>query len=177
MDGRETVALALNQASFIARKPYKGFSAFRSRCLELLPQILGALRVTNLARVVFRYENELGVQREDGGVLPLGKLLNVHPACDTTPPEFTSFQLESIRKWAHGRLHTNVWVDSRPETGDTLRFNIAAEVVPAGDVKDLERLATTAHDEARAYFERLITDDFRTWLKGDVTTGVPDGSV
>lgn len=164
-EGSEVLGIALNQASYTSRK-YPGFVDFREKALHHVRTMLNELRVPELARLVFRYDNELLIDRESDGTIPLGRVLRVYPACEQQPPRYLNFTMESVRYWHRGRLHTSVGASPDASGAERLRFSIAAEVTPGGPVEQLDDMTDASHDEARGYFEQLITDDFRAWLKG-----------
>ncbi len=65
--GHRSLAVAVNQASFLSFK-YPGYEAFAAEAVPVLQGALGVLEKPRLNRVVYRYENELGLSREDSGI-------------------------------------------------------------------------------------------------------------
>lgn len=167
-ENRESLAVAVNQASYISYA-YPGHERFLDEARKCLTRTFEILSVSDLDRVVFRYENEVLVRRREEGTLPLEDVLQV-PKINYMEDGDGIFALrtEIRRKWEHGYIDINAAAEPEDdETGDVFRFVIAATVMPAGSASKLMEFAGLAHDRAFTCFEALITDDFRSFIAAE----------
>lgn len=68
-----SLAIATNQVTYVSFK-YPGFEAFAQEALPILSRSLSTIGPKKLNRVVYRYENEIGLGRDESGVLPVDQL-------------------------------------------------------------------------------------------------------
>lgn len=162
--GTRSLALALNQASYIAFD-YPGFSDFADEAVTILSRCYDSLGVGDLTRVVYRYENAIPMPRSEDGSLPIGALIQVSFPDWLGTADFTNLDLNWQRLWTHGRTFGHLFQESEPDGQVVLRISIASSVQPAGPVADLMRYAKLAHDEAVQTFDRMLTPSFRSWLE------------
>jgi len=162
----EALTIAVNQVGYVSFN-YPGHVAFIDRALELLPEALSDLGVDRLERVIYRYENEIAMGRDDRGVLPVDKVLQVAAGAWWPGDQFAEISCSWTQLVDAGRLGVRVAAEGDQETGEKLLISVVSMVIPAGDVGDLRQFATQAHGVARTWFEGAITDDFRRYIKGD----------
>lgn len=62
----QTVSVAVNQIAFSVTQ-YPGFSTFGPKAERLIGEALQLFGIQSVERVVFRYENEIGVQKSPDG--------------------------------------------------------------------------------------------------------------
>lgn len=168
-DDSKALGLAINQATFVSFA-YPGFAAFVAEALPRLARTLELIGISTLNRVVYKYENAIGLSRDTDGVLPVGQIFNF--------PLPDGGQLDTLREvnfiwrrtWNRGQFVGHLFVEKK-ENQETLVAVLAAFVDPAGAAVDLRQFAQAAHDEAQAVFERMITDTFRELIRGDDDSG------
>lgn len=165
-DQREALAVALNQATYVSYD-YPGHVAFIDDAVGLLARTLELLRIDELNRVVYRYENEIGIGREENDLLPLNRILRMPSTEWCGFDALLGVDLNWNRAWEGGHLLTRLSVEEEPGTAPVLKLILAAQVSPAGSVERLRSFAEAAHSVARKCFDSMITDDFRAVLRGD----------
>ncbi len=164
----ETLGVAVNQASYVSFD-YPGSDRFLASAAALLPRVLELGGVQKLERVVYRYENEIGLSRDADRVIPLQQLVNIAPppGCGSADEGVIGMEMAWTTRWSHGLLNVQAAVDEAPgPAGAVLRLTIAATVSPAGPPEQLATYASQAHGRALAAFEALITPTFREFLVG-----------
>jgi len=164
-DSSQTLAFAINQVAYVSRA-YPGHESFAARGLELIPPALDELKITELQRVIYRYENEITVGRDERGVIPLAKVLKVPALPWWAGDSLTEISTSWTQLAPHGRLAIQIAVEGEAPM-EKLLISIVSVVMPAGPASDLARFASRAHDAARTWFEAAITDDFRGYIKGE----------
>jgi uncharacterized protein (TIGR04255 family) len=167
-DGGESLAVAINQATFVSFD-YPGYEAFSGTTVPLLVEVLGLLGINELSRVVYRYENEISIARDADGALPIQKILKLPPPpwCGTTI--LSEFDVRYEHAWKNEpACRTGVHARAEQEDGgDVLRITAYALLTPAGATVDLKRYADRAHEVASLCFESMITDEFRQIISGE----------
>ena len=165
-EGTRSLALSINQATYIARE-YPGYDAFVAEAVPLRERVHDAIGVTTLTRVVYRYENAIGVSRREDGALGLGSILKLGLPSWLGADDFRSLNLEWRRVWERGEVYGSVAQEGEPGH-DLLRISIAA------DVRDTDRLAEAAalaHRRAYDTFDSMIADTFRSFLEWKPSEG------
>lgn len=161
-ESTRSVALAMNQATYVAFD-YPGYEAFIAEAIEILPQALRTMRIDELTRAVYRYDNAIDMPRDDEGYLPLDQLLDLSLPGWMGAGPLRQLSMEWSRKWEGGTISGRVFHEDH-EAHSTLRILIAASVEPAGAVSNLESYASAAHEQAVGVFEAMITEPFREFL-------------
>lgn len=162
-----TLAIATNQASYVCKSAYPGFAAFSVEAIATLTKTLELLEIPVLQRVGYRYENEIGISRDEDELLPIDRVLSVKGLPDWCGGgRCNEVDLQFRRPWEGGSTGVRIAVENEKRDGrEVLRITIVAICDPAGGVAQLRRFADAAHQEAYATFEGMITDDFREFLQ------------
>lgn len=162
----ESLAVALNQATFISFA-YPGYTEFSGRALELLDVVYQECGIRELDRVVYRYENEISLSRVKGCV-QIDRIMKLPlPEWCGAEQGLLDVNLGWHRNSAHGSLGFQLEIGPFSDgSGEALKITIWSMVRPAGGIEQLARCASVAHEEAKAYFEEMITDDFRKEISG-----------
>lgn len=157
--GTRSLALAVNQISYIAFNEYPGFTAFREEGLPILLSALERLQVSKIARVRYLYENEVGLQDQDGfevgslfpGVLAVGAPTRVLPP------------FHSAAEWLLSR--DQVGFDARIE-GSSPVLKVAVSSAAKGPISlnQIRDAIDRTHQQANALFEALISPAFRNLI-------------
>jgi len=164
-DRSEALAIALNQATYISFE-YPGQLTFIRDAVDLLSRTLELLEISDLNRVVYRYENEIGIGRGENDVLPLNRILKMPETKWCGFDSLLAAEMEWTRAWDRGQMLTRLAVEG-DEGALVLKLSLAAQVSPAGSAGDLMEYAEAAHTVARDCFDSMITDEFRAVLRGD----------
>lgn len=158
----EPLAIAVNQATYVSFR-YPGHCVFLDTATDVLASTLEILGIERLERVVYRYENEMALQRVGSGAVALSDIFRL-TFPDGPGDGLTSFDMDWTRQWPQGLAGTRIWLED--DAGVCLlRWTLTATVVPAGPSASLREYATAAHEHASQCFEQLITDKFRQFLR------------
>lgn len=180
---RRSLALSVNQATFISFQ-YPGFDAFCSEAVPILSRVLGIVRPPHLNRVVFRYENEVGVSRMPDGIAPVARIFPgvLAPLCAGTGPNGACTTLDSAQeaRWRDGQEQGVRGFHARLEENhgsDVLRVSVYSAVeTEKRSLGDLMRCVEAAHTTAAAVFEQIISEDFRAFISAEPTEDADAGS-
>lgn len=164
--GVESLAIALNQVTYVSFV-YPGYQTLAQTAVPLLAETLEILDVPELQRVAYRYENEIGLTRDEHEVLPLSSILKLDMP-SWCGDDFTAFELSWQKKWAKGQVGSHARVE-QVNGVEVLKLTVVAVVLPAGKTEDLRLLADCAHSEAVSCFESMITDEFRSYISNGGT--------
>jgi uncharacterized protein (TIGR04255 family) len=164
-----SLAIATNQVTYIAFK-YPGFEAFAKEAIPILSRSLDTIGPKKLNRVVYRYENEIGLGRDESGLLPVDQLFP-----GILPVVFS----EGARK---GRVKTvnssyeHAWEEDgfkgvhgfQAITEDNLGLTVF-KITVFGAVEDVEIAAlqnatSKAHQIGFDLFDFMISPEFRKFI-------------
>ncbi len=165
----KSLALALNQATFVAFA-YPGYEAFSAEAVRTVGQALAWLKPAKLNRVVYRYENELGLARDAEGALGIERIF---PAI--VPKVFAEGELVGTTKtinsatehaWrANGFAGVRGFHARAEDIGTSLVFKITVfGAVEGCAIADLEKATAAAHEVGVGLFEALISPAFRDFI-------------
>jgi uncharacterized protein (TIGR04255 family) len=160
----ESLALAANQVTYVSYA-YPGYDRFKTEALGLIRPALTEFGVDQLERVVYRYENEITINRDDDQeTVHIDKILKVPSAPWWQGDALTEVTTAWTQRTPQGRLGIRIAVEGEKPM-ENLLISIVSVVVPAGSVGDLEQFVSCAHEAASGWFEGVITDEFRTYIK------------
>lgn len=169
VDQKKSLALAVNQATYISYD-YPGYSSFREEALSRLEPALKEFGVSGLNRVVYRYENEIGLGRSDQGTLAVDALFpGIFPNALVAGASGMTRTINSAYEevWrANGRSGIKGFsarVEEQGPAGVILRVGIVGSI-ETFDRMDLGAAADEAHDVAVSLFENLISESFRKFI-------------
>jgi len=169
---RRSLAVAINQATYVAFD-YPGFDAFARESVATLSAALAKIRPRKLNRVVYRYENEVGIGRDENGILPLDRLFP-----GLIPQVFAGTPDSGRMKTANSSCE-QAWEDDGyrgvrgfqamiEDTGNltVLRIMIFGAVEDT-QVSTLRESTDLAHRVGVSLFESMISQEFRTFISSN----------
>jgi len=168
-DQTKSLAVAVNQATYVSFA-YPGHTAFAAEAVPTLATALKALRPAQLNRVVYRYENELGLSRDAEGSLGIERIF---PAI--VPRVFAEGELAGQCKAVNSALE-HVWQEDglggargfharTEDAGVTtvLKITVFGSVENC-EIADLAKATAAAHRVGVGLFEALISPEFRDFI-------------
>ena len=167
--GRKSVAISVNQASFVIFD-YPGHQAFLREALDVLPEVHRAIGVDALDRVVYRYENELGIGRRAPANPVALAFPGVVPTVFAGDPARTrglNSTAEQTWKEAPWTGASGFQVQTQDIEGTTVLRVVVFGTVEAVDAGRLPEAARKAHEMGVGLFESLISDSFRQFIESD----------
>lgn len=164
-DLSRSLAIATNQATYVAFQ-YPGFDAFAQEAIPILSDTLRAIGPKKLNRVVYRYENEVGLGRDERGVLPIDRLFP-----GLLPKVFTAGdrvgQLKAVnssceQSWEEGGARgVRGFQATTEENGALTVFRITIfGAVEDIQVSGLRESTALAHQVGVSLFEAMISREF-----------------
>lgn len=169
---RAALAIAVNQATYVSYA-YPGHSAFVAEANPILRAALESVGPTLLSRVTYRYENEVGLERDGAGCVGVGDIFPgiLLPALSVDLTRAVNLAVEHA--WVEGDRGGIRGVHARIEeglAGPVLRVAVLASV-EAVQLDDFEPAVSKAHELAFNLFESLISDDFREFISNGSEEG------
>ncbi len=167
-DASSGVMLAINKFAYYNRK-YQGFKEFKKESLSLVSKFRKAYpKISKLSRTGFRYVNIIPFTR-DGGLIPVENFLTVSLKMPGTIPEkYNNISIGFVSESDGGSITTRI------ETMATADKSGEAMLLDIDYAKEKNLLVTAAnkyidesHKHARQLFEDLITDNYRSFLRGE----------
>ncbi|HBI23940.1 MAG: hypothetical protein A2Y48_02650 [Nitrospirae bacterium RIFCSPLOW2_12_42_9] len=166
-DDKTGVMIALNRFAFFT-KEYKGFNSFKKETLMLMKIFTGMFKITKLNRTGLRYINIIPFAREND-IIPVNNYLNFginFP--EVYPKQYNSLSIAFKALTEAGsittRLENNVSIEGSQEV-ILLDFDYAKENNLS--TSKLEHYLEESHKYTKQMFESLITDTYRSYLKGE----------
>ena len=153
---KRSLAIAVNQVSFVSFD-YPGADAFLEESIELVTKALTIVSPPTLSRVVYRYENQLGVARESDGTVAIEKLFPGVLPGGAAAVTCAAIDSKVEGRWQRGDAHGNVGHHVRVEQElglELLRVQVFASV-EAPAISALQSASHLAHDVALEHFEKI----------------------
>jgi len=161
------IMLAINRFSFHERK-YSGHKRFIKEFIDSVKTLSQTYSLKKLARVGWRYINVIPFTREDG-IVPLQRFISVN----VNLPEGVSDQFENlsmvlISKVPNGTITTRIESIIRSDDQqEALLLDFDFALTEKITFSRINSCVIRAHEQTRAIFENLITDDYRQYLRGE----------
>jgi uncharacterized protein (TIGR04255 family) len=168
--GGRTVSVALNSLAFSEAK-YSGHVSFISEFGRLVDIFRGLYpKLGAITRVGWRYINVIPFSREDG-LVPISRLLKLNISLPSDLFGRTSaLNLEWVGKLSDGEVHIRLEpINQKGLPGqEALLLDIDFGcMAPNIDWSSSKSVIESARKKCRGLFEDLITDDYRTYLRGE----------
>jgi len=167
LDQSKGFMIALNSFAYFERK-YQGYINFKKEVLGLTSLFSQTYSIEKLTRFGWRYINAIPFEREDG-LLPLNRFFNFQlKFIPSMPDSHTNIGLEVITRMGSGTITTRLHSGKRSDNGQEvfildLDFALTEEL----NMSKLKDYISESHNCARTFFEELISDDYRSYLKGE----------
>ena len=161
------IMLAINRFSF-HDKNYSGHKRFIKEFIDLFKTLYKMYSLKKLVRVGWRYINVIPFTREDG-IVPLQRFISVN----VNLPEGVSDQFENlsmvlISKVPDGTITTRIESIIRSDDQqEALLLDFDFALTEKIAFSKINSCVSMAHEQTRAIFENLITDDYRQYLRGE----------
>lgn len=162
--GADAIGVALNQVQYHSRQ-YPGHAEFIQAGCSRIRACLALGEITELSRVVYRYDNLIGLIADERGLLPLDRVIDFGSAVMPTGAKYAGFH----STWSYMLDGVAVSVEARVEAseggGPALALAIAAAISGPFSVDQIEDATSAVHSPALAQFEAMITDEFRSIIQ------------
>lgn len=164
ISGERALLTALNSFAYRTSK-YPGYAMFRPEVLSWIRAFTETFKVGRLTRTGLRYTNIIPFAPGVG--FPLQRFLRLGMALGTEQVnEFSKFFLATEIPAASGSLTIQVGMAPGEHEGILLDFDFA--MTEGLTIEQVEQYMDQSHAETKRLFESLLTDEYRTYLRGDV---------
>jgi len=161
------VMIAVDKFAYY-EKQYQHHEKFIEEFLRLADVFSRIFELDELSRVGWRYINVIPFSRENG-ILPIRRFLNLGVALpEGVSDEFENLNMVLISRAQGGTITTKFQSLMRPEDKQEaflLDFDFA--MTEGLRFSGLAGYVKRAHDCTRDLFEKLITDEYRRYLRGE----------
>jgi uncharacterized protein (TIGR04255 family) len=161
--------VALNRFAVFTRA-YPGYEEFRPEILKLSSEFASMYSLDRLTRVGLRHVNIIHFVREEGGLAPLEDYFTLAEKLqELLPGGIENFSTAFVSPAKSGKVTTLLQTVKRADDNQEaflLDFDYAMEG-PRLRVSDLEDYLTEAHEQSAAFFHRLVTREYRDYIKGE----------
>lgn len=164
-----SLAIAVNQVTFVSFA-YPGYDSFSAEAVPLIRTALDMIEPRIMSRVVYRYENEVGLEREPGGSLAFERAMpGVVPEVfksDAHKGPARAINAAFEHGWEEGGQQGargfHAWTE---DSGGMTVFRMSVfGSVEGCNVAELEQATAKAHEVGESLFEDLISDQFREFI-------------
>ncbi len=167
-DGKNTIMISINVLAY-STKAYEGFDIFKKQAMQLINFFGKRFKIGNLKRTGLRYINVMPFVRENGAI-PVSRFLNMGVNLPRSVPNtFKDFALVFNSIMKNGLLTTRI--DSATDAATSAEalvvdFDYAKEKEISLD--SVEKYMDESHHETKAFFEELITTEYKKLMMGEV---------
>jgi len=145
-------------------KDYREFSTFKFQVLEHLEGIIRKYDIGDLTRTGLRYTNVLPFIRESG-LVPLARYFKLNLSFDG----FSNFELRTVVPQASGNIFVRIeQVVSTDQTQEAFVLDFDYAKKDQLNARNLPEYLDESHECTKRFFERLITDDYRKIMRGEI---------
>jgi uncharacterized protein (TIGR04255 family) len=151
----------------VSCKKYGGFQAYKKECLRLFSIFGDVFQSDKLVRFELRYVNMIPFGRQSGNI-PLKNYLNIEINLATAAPStLKASPLIFISQLEKGGITTRVEpVMSPGQTQEALILDLDYANDADLSFKDLDAYFEEGHSRVKAHFEGLVTDRYRSIMRG-----------
>jgi uncharacterized protein (TIGR04255 family) len=166
-DKERGTALAINRFAFYERS-YSGHEAFIGEFLRLANLVSEFYGVDKLNRVGWRYINIIPFVRQRQ-IIRVGDVLNLALSVGEEPVrKFHDLNLEWVSPADEGVLITRLQsATESPSKQEILKLDFDSFATEELSMGNLRETTTLVHNHARLMFERMITNEYRQYLRGE----------
>jgi uncharacterized protein (TIGR04255 family) len=163
------VMVALNKFAIFTRA-YPGYDAFKPEILKLSSEFAALYSLDRLTRFGLRHVNIIHFVREEEGPAPLEDYFTLGEKLrDLLPGGIENFSTAFVSPAKDGKVTTRIQTVKRAEDiqeAFLLDFDYAMEGQGLR-VSNLEDYLTEAHEQSADFFHRLVTPEYRDYIKGE----------
>ena len=167
-DGSIIIMTAINRLS-ISIKKYSGFNSFKSLIVDLTKVFNDCYKIKKINRLGIRYINIIPFVR-DKGIIPMTEFLNIGFSLpEPISEEFANINLVFTSQLETGSITTKIASLKSNNQNDEallLDFDYAKDINL--DFSKIKNYLEEGHLITKKLFEVFITNEYRTYIKGEV---------
>lgn len=165
-DGAFTVMAGINQLGYSSKK-YMGYADFKNQLIPIFHFFCERFKIQNFRRVGFRYINAIPFTRENG-LIPLSRYLkSKFILSPSIPDHFDQCSIALVQNLEKGKILTRIETMTDKNLKDEALL-LDFDYFKTENLKapQLDEYLEESHSQAKAFFENIITDQYREFIRG-----------
>ncbi len=160
------IRVSLNSFSYFEKK-YSGHKSFIDNFCNLVSLFLQTYKLSNFRRLGWRYVNLIPFTRERG-LIPIKRFLNINiKIADFDNNNFENFSTFFISKTSCGSITIKIETQLNVVDGqESILLDFDHSITTKLSPKKIGESISNVHQETRQIFESLITESYRSYLRG-----------
>lgn len=164
-DNSLTVMSGLNLLSF-SNKRYTGFANFKKQLIPVFKFVIERFKLKALRRFGFRYINAIPFTRE-GGAMPIGKFFqSKFDLSPKMPGKMEQCAVAVVQKLDAGKVIARIEGMKRSSGEEAFLLDLDYFRNEGLEISRFEDYLEEGHGGAKGFFENIITDQYRNFLRG-----------
>lgn len=165
-DGSYTIMAGINQLGYSSKK-YTGYADFKKQLLPTFRFFCERFKIHTLRRVGFRYINAIPFTRENG-LIPLARYLKSKCVLSPNIPDhFDQCSIALVQSLEKGKILTQIeTMTGKNATEEALLLDFDYFKTENLKTANLDEYLEESHSKAKAFFENIITDQYREFIRG-----------
>lgn len=166
-DEKSSLMIAINRFAY-STQIYAGFASFKRETMKYMTSFVEKFGLQKLNRAGLRYVNIIPFNREQG-LLPIERYFQFHVEVPPAKPsQVSNLSLGYSVPRNDGSLTIRIECVTSPDQRPAflLDFDYAKEKELTVD--HLEKYLDESHQETKLFFETIVTDEYRDYMKGEV---------
>lgn len=166
-DEKSSLMIAINRFAYSTRA-YSGFASFKREAMKYMTAFVKKFGLQKLNRTGLRYVNVIPFNREQG-LLPIEHYfqfrVEIPPA---KPSQVSNLSLAYSVPRKDGSLTIRIECVASPDQRPAFLLDFDYAQVRELTVDQLENYIDESHQETKLFFETIVTNEYRDYMKGDV---------
>lgn len=167
-DSAFTVMSGINLLLYSSKR-YSGYADFTSQLVPIFKFFTQRFKLGPLRRFGFRYINAIPFTRDENGAIPVSKYFRSKFSLSPDIADgMEQCSISVVQKVGPGQVITKVEGLRKPGSGEEA-FMLDIDYFRTGDIKaaDFESYLEEGHVGAKHFFESIISDQYRDFLRGE----------
>ncbi|MBI2119169.1 MAG: TIGR04255 family protein [Elusimicrobia bacterium] len=166
-DGSFSVMISLNKLGISCLK-YYSFESFKKETISICRIFEKLFKIEKLNRVGLRYLNMIPFTREKG-IIPIGRYLNVGLNLpDIIPAEYQNLSIVFVSQIEKGSITTRIEPFLSQSRAEFIVLDFDYVITENIILRNCENYINDSHQHTKQLFEKLITNDYRNLMRGEV---------
>jgi uncharacterized protein (TIGR04255 family) len=167
-DASYSIGLSINKL-FLSCKKYQGFQVFKKEVLRVFAIFDNTFKaVSVLNRTGLRYINIIPFAREKG-LIPLTSFLNINIALpESIPQEFKNVGISFVSQKNSGNITTRIEPVIAADKTEAIYLDFDYAKEGQLTFQSIEQYIKESHKHTKHFFEKLVTEDFKKIMRGEV---------
>ena len=166
-DSAFTVMAGINSLAYSSKR-YTGYADFKKQLTPVFNFFCERFKIKSLRRAGFRYINAIPYTRENGSI-PLSRFLKSKFVLSPDIPESLEHcSISLVQNLGNGHILTRLeTMTAQKSKGEALLLDFDYFKTESLHCKHLMTYLDESHAQAKSFFEHIITDQYRDFLRGN----------